>query len=343
MKLKKKYKILITILFIMSITIFLGTKKDVSAKDKSKTLEYVLLNNIYDEKYKNEYSSIKYTGSSNFSTILTTFLPKGYSGKEINYILTLSKQNQKLLQNKPYTDISKYYKYHNFNVSNIDRYNNYSHQNPELSIKDVILSVNMSLDEEVYTNYKEVTNPNDPLVLVNKYNKLPSNYMPEDITYLDGYYGNKVPVRSILKEEFLKMQEAMQKEISVTLMPTTAFRGENFQTTLYNNYVAKDGIEAADKYSARPGFSEHQTGLAIDTKNASLNGTIRLTDSDYKWLEDNSYKYGFIVRFPQNKENITGYQFENWHFRYVGKKHAKIIHDENLTLEEYIDLYITGY
>lgn len=125
-------------------------------------------------------------------------------------------------------------------------------------------------------------------------------------------------------------------------MPSTAFRNELFQTTLYNNYVASDGVEKADTYSARPGYSEHQTGLAIDLRNTALKD-VRLTDEDYEWLENNSYKYGFIIRFPKEKEEVTGYQFENWHIRYVGIDLATKIYNSKLCLEEYYDMYLKEY
>ena len=163
------------------------------------------------------------------------------------------------------------------------------------------------------------------------------------MVYVAGAYGNEVPFRKVLKEDFIALQQAAKNEISINLMPTTAFRNQNFQTTLYNNYVASDGKEMADTYSARPGYSEHQTGLAIDLKNTALKGDLRLTDENFEWLNNNAYKYGFIIRYPKDKEYITGYQFENWHIRYVGKEIAKTIHDNDLTLEEYIDLYITEY
>lgn len=316
-------------------------QENIDNKYYSKTLEYVLLNNIYDKKYLKEYKDITYSDKDNFETIITTFLPKGYTGKEINYILKLSDKNIEKLKNIEYTDISNYYIINNFNVDNIDRYNKYKEKN-DINYKDVVTKVNINLDLEVYTNTKEVEDANSLLVLVNKYNHLPKNYKPSDLVYLDGAYGNKVPMRSVLKDEFIKLQESAKKEININLMPTTAFRDESFQTTLYNNYVAKEGVAKADTYSARPSYSEHQTGLAIDLKNTSLTN-IRLTDENYKWLEDNAYKYGFIIRFPKDKEDITLYQFENWHIRYVGKDVAKIIHDNNLTLEEYIDLYVTKY
>ena len=195
----------------------------------------------------------------------------------------------------------------------------------------------LAFGKEFYTDTKEVSNPNDLLVLVNKFNYLPKDYKPSDLVYIDGAYGNKVPIRSVLKDDFLALQRAAKDELGITLMPTTAFRDQNFQKTLYDKYVKKDGVKAADTYSARPGYSEHQTGLAIDLKNMALKNA-RLSDENYKWLEENAHKYGFIVRFPKEKEHITGYKFENWHIRYVGKEVAEEIMSKGLTLEEYIEI-----
>ena len=294
----------------------LMNKNNIKDSDYSKTLEYVLLNNIYDEKYLKEYKDIKFNNKEDFESILTTFLPKGYSGKEINYLFKLSEKNINILKEMDYKDISNYYVIKNFNASNIDRYIKY--EKKALDYKDIVTKVNLKLDLPVYTDTQEVKDANDLLVLVNKYNHLPKNYKPSDLAYLDGAYGNKVPMRSIIKEPFLELQAAAKKEL---------------------NYVNKEGVEKADTYSARPSYSEHQTGLSIDLKNIALSN-VRLTDENYEWLHNNAYKYGFIIRFPKDKENITLYQFENWHIRYVGKEAAKIIYENNLTLEEYIDLYV---
>lgn len=319
----------------------LMSKNNINKNDYSKTLEYVLLNNIYDEKYLKEYKDIKFNKQSNFEEVLTTFLPKGYSGKEINYIFNLSNKNIEILKEEDYVDITNYYKFKNFDASKISRYNTYK-EKEKISYEDAVTRVNLKLDLPVYTDTKEVKDADSLLVLVNKYNHLPKNYKPKDLTYVDGAYGNKVPMRLVIKDEFEKLQKAAKDELNINLMPTTAFRDESFQTTLYNKYVAKEGVAKADTYSARPSYSEHQTGLSIDLKNTALSN-IRLTDENYKWLENNVYKYGFIIRFPENKENITLYQFENWHIRYVGIDAAKIIYDNKLTLEEYIDLYETEY
>lgn len=353
---KKIFKIIVILIIILLICFFLNkyfNKEDnitlkvmkennIDESLYSKTLEYVLLNGIYDEKYLNEYKDIIFNDNDNFENIITTFLPKGYTGKEINYIIELSDKNINILKKIDYVDIKNYYKYKNFDVSKINRYNNYKDKT-NYSYENVITYVNINIDIPYYETTNQIDNPDDLLVLVNKYFYLPSNYKPKDLDYIDGAYGNKVPIRSVLKEDFLSFQQKAKEEINVTFMPTTAFREESFQKTLYDNYVNNYGTIQADTFSARPGYSEHQTGLAMDLKNISLNSSLRLTDENYAWLEKNAYKYGFIIRYPKNKEFITGYQFENWHIRYVGKDNAKIIYENNLTLEEYIDLYKKTY
>ena len=128
------------------------------------------------------------------------------------------------------------------------------------------------------------------------------------------------------------MQAAAKKD-GYSLTIVSGFRSYSYQGQLYNNYVARDGKAAADTYSARPGHSEHQTGLAMDINNASssFNNT-----PEAKWIAENCYKYGFILRYPKGKENITGYMYESWHVRYLGKQLAKEVCDSGLTLEEFL-------
>lgn len=115
----------------------------------------------------------------------------------------------------------------------------------------------------------------------------------------------------------------------------SGFRSYTVQKNLYNSYVRRDGAENADRYSARPGHSEHQTGLAFDINYADdrFKGT-----PEASWLAENAYKYGFILRYPEGKEPITGYMFEPWHYRYVGVENAAKIYASGLTLEEYFGI-----
>ena len=136
------------------------------------------------------------------------------------------------------------------------------------------------------------------------------------------------------KAAFLEMQAAAAKE-GKSLSIKSGYRSYETQQTLYNNYVARDGKAAADRYSARPGHSEHQTGLAIDINRASDAFT---KTPEAKWLAENCWKYGFIIRYPEGKESITGYKYESWHVRYLGKELAKAVYESGLTLEEYLGI-----
>ena len=125
--------------------------------------------------------------------------------------------------------------------------------------------------------------------------------------------------------------------LGLNIYIASGFRGYNSQERIYNNYVAKDGKEAADTYSARPGYSEHQSGLCFDLN--SVEDSFANTNEG-KWINNNAYLYGFIIRFPKGKEDKTGYQYESWHLRYVGKELAKKLYNNGdwISLEEYYGL-----
>ena len=125
------------------------------------------------------------------------------------------------------------------------------------------------------------------------------------------------------------------REDGINLFVKSGYRSYIDQKIIYNGYVARDGKEGADRYSARPGHSEHQTGLAFD-----INSTYdSFADTpEAKWLAENSYKYGFIIRYPKDKEHITGYKYEPWHVRYLGVDKAKEVFDSGLCLEEFLGI-----
>lgn len=161
----------------------------------------------------------------------------------------------------------------------------------------------------------------DGMMLVNKTYGLPKNYNPG--------------LAAVTQTAFNEMAAGAKKD-GLSIWICSGFRNYNYQYSLYWNYVNRDGSQAsADKYSARPGYSEHQTGLAVDVNQASryFNGSPVA-----QWLEKNCWKYGFIIRYPQGKESITGYNYESWHCRYVGKDKAKMFHENGLTVEEYYGL-----
>jgi LAS superfamily LD-carboxypeptidase LdcB len=188
-----------------------------------------------------------------------------------------------------------------------------------------------------------VSDTDSVLLLINKQNRLDESYVPRDlivpnIPFSFRGYNDKKLVRY---EVALALQElfAYANIDSVRLYAVSGYRSYNRQKTIFNRNVNKYGYEKANEFSARAGESEHQTGLAMDVSSRVVN--MELVESfgdtkEGKWLVDNAYKAGFIIRYPKDKMDITGYQYEPWHIRYVGLKVAKIIADNDITLEEYI-------
>ena len=190
---------------------------------------------------------------------------------------------------------------------------------------DVIDSVEVYVTEKEYAPAITIE-PQDGLtivdgvLIVNKKYSLPSTYNPG--------------LNPIVSSAFNKMKADASKE-GLNIWNQSNFRSYQYQEKLYNEYVARDGKEKADTYSAKPGYSEHQTGLTIDMN------TITDAFGDTKegaWIKDNCHKYGFIVRYPKGKEDITGYKYEPWHIRYLGVELATAVYDSGLTLEEYLNI-----
>ncbi|MBM7656468.1 M15 family metallopeptidase [Neobacillus cucumis] len=181
-------------------------------------------------------------------------------------------------------------------------------------------------------------------VLVNKYHKLPDSFKPSDLVYPDipFVFKEKLEKRKMRRKAAQAIEElfAGAKQDGVSLLGVSAYRSYAVQTALFNRYASIDGVKAAKKYSAVPGTSEHETGLAIDVTGGD--GKCAAEDcfagtKAAKWLGKHADEYGFIIRYPKGKEAITGYQYEPWHLRYVGKTIAKEITKKNITLEEYFE------
>ena len=179
-------------------------------------------------------------------------------------------------------------------------------------------------------------------ILVNKSTPLPSDYVPSDLVPVNipfAYIGDDQ--RNYLREPAARAREEMFQAARLNgLDPigVSGFRSYERQKNIYEQNVAVKGEAYTSLYSAKPGQSEHQTGLAIDISSPSVFSALSTDFSETaegKWLRDNAYKYGFILRYPSEKENITGYAYEPWHFRYVGKELAQYIEKEGITLEEY--------
>lgn len=181
------------------------------------------------------------------------------------------------------------------------------------------------------------------LILVNKENPVGKDYKPDDLQKMKHYVEDRPVYGRYMRKEaadaFNRLVEAAEKD-QVVIRMTTAYRSYDFQKNLFDNYVNQNGEEAANRFSAKPGESEHQTGLAVDVSSPSVD--YQLIDTygktkEGRWLRDNAYRFGFILRYPEAKEDITGYQYEPWHLRYVGKFAAGEITTEGVTLEEYLE------
>lgn len=195
--------------------------------------------------------------------------------------------------------------------------------------------------DSVFEEAVDLTSLTSINILVNKNHALPEDYVPDDMIKPNVHC---MKDSILLKEEAALAIEEMFNaayEDGYLLSIGSAYRSYDYQKNLYNNYVKKDGEEKASRYSAKPGQSEHQTGLAVDLAREDgycyLSGCFKETDEG-KWLKENAYLYGFILRYPEGKEEITGYMFEPWHYRYVGKEEALKIYQSGLTVEEYYQI-----
>lgn len=191
-----------------------------------------------------------------------------------------------------------------------------------------------------YKDVKIITEPDINIVLVNKNYKLSNDYTPDDLELVSNIYANDNKyLRKEAKEAFEKLSHDASN-LGYKIIAVSTYRDYNYQERLYNEYVKEKGKEYADKCSARPGHSEHQTGFAVDVMGSNNDYDEFEKSIEFEWMKNNSYKYGFILRYPQDKTKITGFKYEPWHYRYVGVEVAKIIFKEDITLEEYYDKYI---
>lgn len=256
----------------------------------------------------------------------------GYSKSESEEIINNLDKEEIEKIDKKYDYLVEFSKIKYFHIENIERYINLKNKS-DYSYDEIIMRVNTSIDKEFYTDIKTVDNPNDLLVLVNKFYALPSGIEPNDLIQVES-----VKMQREAGKALKEMATAMRND-GLKIILQSGYRSEDTQSYLYNRYVARDGKEEADTYSARPNHSEHQTGLAIDV---SHDGTLEEYFEDtpqFEWLQDNAHKYGFILRYPKDKVYMTGYTYEPWHYRYVGIEVATLIKNENITFEEYYVKY----
>ena len=309
--------------------------------DYSKTLENILESKEYNDNYLEDYLKIDFVETDDFADKVNKYLNIGYKASEVNNIFKLSSKNQeKILNLSKQKDFSDYLSFRNFDINNLERYEEYKKENKDEDLQTVVTHVNLNLDKEFYTDTERIENPDEITTLINKFHYVDKDFVPKDlVTLFDSKIGAKL-VR-VAAEAYEKFIETAKND-GITLESTTAYRSYSFQNTLYTNYVAEDGQEKADTYSARPGTSEHQLGLAVDLNDPNVSGA-RLDDKDFKWVKENSYKYGFILRYLEEFVPVTGYMEEPWHIRYLGVDLATKVYKSGLTYDEYYDMYLKEY
>lgn len=268
----------------------------------------------------------------------------GYKESEVTLIKKkLSDEKITTLLNEKYnTNLTKLLNEKYYLNKNLDKYLEYLKTNTSYSISDVVAIINVQADKDWYDEdtIKEANVSKDELILINKFNKLDADTTFDDLKNVSltlSYNGNKL--REVALNKYIEMYSAAKSE-GLSLIITASYRTFEYQENLYNINASYSDEAYADEVSARPGFSDHQSGLAVDIAKYTVLLKDFETTAEFTWLQENAYKYGFILRYPKDKAYLTGFDYEPWHYRYVGIEAATIIHDENITFDEYYAYYI---
>ena len=171
--------------------------------------------------------------------------------------------------------------------------------------------------------------------LVNKDNPLKENFVPDNLSTLASFCSESD--KQLIKEAKIQWEILCTNACKegMNLKVVSAYRSFEYQQKLFDYYVKTRGLKYASKCSAKPGYSEHQTGLAIDVMGENGDYNLFQETKEFNWMNEHAYEYGFILRYPKDKEKITGYKYEPWHYRYVGKELAAYLFHNDLTMEEY--------
>ena len=320
LKIKKRVKKILFLFVVLTLFLSIGIYSGIKIykqKEYEKTYEFKLLEIGYNIDEVN-------------------ILLDKYKNKEIEYILR-NEQNQKYLDilNVNYFMYDYFYDYLEYYENNLDK-----------PFRDIVEIVNTKRNNEYYTNTIATNISKKELMLVNKYYYLDESYEPENlVTISQNYSWGSRGTHKATEETynaFLEMWEDAH-EAGHYLMVSSSYRTYKKQDAVYKDYENLRGTEYADTIAARPGYSEHQTGYTLDIfeKNNSRQQTFHESEA-YFWLKDNAHNYGFILRYPEDKEDITGYSFESWHYRYVGVEAATYIYQNNITFDEYYAYFLNN-
>ena len=312
----------------------------VTSKGENKTLNAAFESDDYNEDNLDNYSEIEYDDQEHLISNINKLIDIGYSNNEISLIISrgddesvsdfATKDKVKYIEEFLNVDYAK--------LANYDRYVAYQDKEND-DAETTVLYVNMDFDKEDYVD-PLVIDDFDDYVLVNKHRQLSSSYVPDDLVTIDEEYvkaDGEIEIERNVAKAFYDMAEAASND-GMELMVSSGYRSYEDQEEIVNTYLELYGQNYVDNYVAKPGFSEHQTAMSLDVASKSVDTFVN--SDEYVWMMDNAYKYGFILRYPRSKEDITGYKCEAWHYRYVGKEIAEYIHDNNITYDEYYIMFL---
>lgn len=320
--------------------LFSHHKKDVMAKGENKTLNAAFESDKFNEKYFNNYVKIKYVKHKHLIENINKLLKVGYSNNDINIILSHGNDDAvgEFAKRDKVHYLEEFFSYDFAKLENYDRYVSYSDETGEDEL-ETILHVNLNLDKEPYVD-SELVDKFSIDMLVNKHHHLSEDFVPEDLVKISSDYASESDLECshIALNAFIEMYNAASKE-GYNLVINSAYRSYQDQVDLTDLYLNSYGQSYVDKFVAKPGYSEHQTGLAFDI--GSRNSRIFANSKEYGWMQDNAYKYGFVMRYDERYEDLTEFRKEPWHYRYVGKEIAKYVHEHNnMSLEEYFVIFL---
>lgn len=321
--------------------LFSGKKDYVLSVGKNKTLNKAFESSYYDEKYLENYVKIKYVDHKHFIKNINKLVDLDYSNNDINIIFShgTDESVSEFTKRDKVHYLEEYFSYDYAKIENYDRYVAYSDEYGT-DASDSIIFVNLYYDKPAYEDSTLVDKFSIDM-LVNKHRHLDENFAPSDLADVDPMYTNgetDLKCSRLTLNAFIEMFKAAQSE-GYDIYINSAYRSYQDQVDIVNLYTRDYGESYVEKYVAKVGYSEHQTGLALDI--ASKNSRIFANSKEYQWMLDNAYKYGFILRYDKRYEDYTLFKNEAWHFRYVGKKIAKYIYENNnMPFEEYYVVFL---
>ena len=319
--------------------LFHGLKDYVEPLGENKTLNEAFSSTDYKEENLDHYKSIKYVKQDFFISNINALVDKGYSNRNINMIFAHGNgaDVREFAKRDKVRYLEEFFSVSYAKLRNYDRYIKYSDETGEDDDVTVLI-VNLDLDKENYVD-PTIVEEFSTTMLVNKHRQLKEDFVPESLIKIPEPYASSDDLFGVREavDAFRLMYKAASDE-GYGIVINSAFRSYKDQEETCETYRKLYGDNYVNNYVARPGFSEHQTGLGFDI--GSTTTSVFKNSKEYQWMLDNAYKYGFILRFPQKWVTYTGFNPEPWHYRYVGKEISTYIHEHNIPFEEYYAMFL---